>query len=71
MDTWALFFAWPTGQVWPNLIASLIWAMPVFITQTTLIMIHFRRNRATHPIHHETLRQLIREEFDRRDGETE
>jgi hypothetical protein len=37
MSTLELFFAWPGGGVWSNLIASVIWvpiaAIPVYIKQ--------------------------------------
>lgn len=29
MSTWWLFFGWPAGGVWSNLIASLIWDVPI------------------------------------------
>lgn len=31
MNSIRLFFAWPQGGVWANLIASLLWATPAFI----------------------------------------
>lgn len=35
------FFAWPNGGVWSNLLASLIWGVPAFVT-------HHRKIRAAH-----------------------
>lgn len=31
------------GQVWPNLVASVIWATPAFITHHLLVRRHLRR----------------------------
>lgn len=31
MKTLLLFFHWPEGSVWSNLIASVIWATPTFL----------------------------------------
>lgn len=41
MSVLKIFFAWPNGQVWPNLLASLIWAAPtVFFTHKKLHKMH-------------------------------
>lgn len=41
MSVISAFFAWPDGGVWSNLLASLIWGVPAFVT-------HHRKLRAAH-----------------------
>ncbi len=40
MSTLSAFFAWPNGGVWSNLLASLIWVAPTFLTHHTLMRRH-------------------------------
>lgn len=37
--TVSYFFSWPTGQIWPNLLASVLWTTP------TLLHLHRKINR--------------------------
>lgn len=43
---WASFFGWPSGGVWSNLLASLMWTGPAFVTHHVLIRRHHTRTTA-------------------------
>lgn len=37
------FFGWPAGGVWANIIASVIWGAPAFVTHHVLMRRHQER----------------------------
>lgn len=50
------FFSWPYGQVWPNLIASALWAAPS-------IYFIYRKVERSHRQREERIHQHIDEHF--------
>lgn len=42
-SAFSAFFAWPDGGVWSNLLASLLWGAPAFITHHVLMRRHQTR----------------------------
>lgn len=40
VSTLSAFFSWPNGGVWANLLASLIWGVPAFVTHHRLMRRH-------------------------------
>lgn len=40
MRTVSVFFGWPSGGVWSNLVAALLWGTPAFIGQHVLLRRH-------------------------------
>ncbi len=43
VSVWRSFFDWPSGGVWSNLLASLMWAAPAFTTHHVLMRRHTSR----------------------------
>lgn len=43
MGTWRAFFSWPSGGVWANLLASLLWGAPAFVAHHVLMRRHTTR----------------------------
>jgi hypothetical protein len=46
VSIWQSFFGWPAGGVWPNLLASVMWGAPAFVTHHVLIRRHQARTTA-------------------------
>ena len=44
LSSWLLVFHWP--EIWPNLAASLIWALPAFTAQHIALRRHVDRRHA-------------------------
>lgn len=44
--SWAIFFGWPYGAIWGNLLASLIWALP------TLVIGIYKLRQHQRSVHH-------------------
>jgi hypothetical protein len=60
------FFSWPNGGVWSNLLASLLWGAPAFITHHRLM-----RRHQTKTIAEQTAKQTdeLKAYIDARPGE--
>jgi len=43
MTAWSVFFSWPSGGVWGNLLASLLWAPAAFGAHHVAIRRHTTR----------------------------
>lgn len=50
MHIFLLFFAWPLGFVWGNLVASAI--------TTAIVMLRMNAQKKLHVLHHEELKEL-------------
>lgn len=61
MSTWELFFRWPTGAIWSNLLASLIWEVP---TISLALWAFYRRHQIAKRTH-----QIIADLFEHHTGE--
>lgn len=46
MSFWAVFFAWPTGGVWANILASFIWVVLAGVPAYIKVRAHHRRVEA-------------------------
>lgn len=57
MNTWDLFFSWPAGGVWSNLIAS---AITTTLAGTLVVWRFLKKLRLEHEQH----RQLIQQQLD-------
>lgn len=57
-----VFFAWPAGGIWSNLIASAIWAAPAGALAVWRMRVHLARHRdelhARHDAHEQALAAL-------------
>lgn len=57
MGVWEIFFGWPNGGVWSNLLASVLWATPALLAHHKLMM---RRISKKLDMHHEETMQEVR-----------
>lgn len=58
MSTWDLFFAWPAGGVWSNVIASVICFAVAWLWARRHIRLLHRQVRDLHARHDETHRRV-------------
>ena len=65
MSVWSSFFGWPSGGVWSNLLASLMWTGPAFVTHHVLIRRHHARTTARQT---EQIKAHIDARLDRQQG---
>lgn len=55
---WATFFNWPDGNVWGNLVANFLWAVPLYLYGR----FHFKRLRIKQHEIHEDIKKLVGEQ---------
>lgn len=54
---WHFFFDWYTGSVWGNLLANVVWAVPLYFYGRY----HFKKLHRKHEVMHQDIKKLIGE----------